>query len=122
MAERLATKKFGVLAMDGPLGPYHEVKPGTVRLASQLQFLIVPVSVVSDPKCVLAGRWDQRELPHPLATVALAVGEPIRIPMGLDQKGLLEWSTFIRTRLEAVDADAEARVRTAVGPRGRKAA
>ncbi|WP_420871207.1 lysophospholipid acyltransferase family protein [Mesorhizobium jarvisii] len=109
IVDRLSATRFGVLAVDGPLGPYHQVKLGTVRLASQLQFLIVPVSVASDPKCVLASRWDQRELPYPLATVALSLGEPIRIPKGLDRKGLLEWSDLIRTRLEAVDADAKAR-------------
>ena len=122
MVERLATKKFGVLAVDGPLGPYHEVKPGTVLLASRLQFMIVPVSVASDPKCVMAGRWDQRELPRPLATVAMSVGEPIRIPRDLDQKALLESLVLVRARLEAVDADAEARVRSAVAFRRRKVA
>lgn len=122
MVERLSATKLGVLAVDGPLGPYHEVKPSTVRLASQLQFLIVPVSVASDPKCVMASRWDQRELPHPLATVGMSVGEPMRIPKGLDRNGLLEWSALIRARLEAADAVAEARVRSTVRFRRRKVA
>jgi lysophospholipid acyltransferase (LPLAT)-like uncharacterized protein len=52
----LQTSKAGALAVDGPHGPFHEVKPGLVKLAADLQLAIVPVSVASRPRIVLTRR------------------------------------------------------------------
>ena len=97
----------GALVLDGPLGPYHDVKSGAVRLASDLGFLLVPVSVASHPKLVMDGRWDKRELPHLFARVVLSVGEPIHVPDHLDSKDILEWRTRLGAALESLDREAE---------------
>ena len=101
-----ASAKLGALAVDGPLGPFHVINAGAVMLASELRLLIVPVSVASSPKMVLARRWDRRELPMPFARVALAVGEPIAVPSGLERQDTAEWAAIIRAALEETDSHA----------------
>ncbi len=94
---------LGALAVDGPLGPFHVVNAGAVTLASELGLLVVPVSVASWPKLVLARRWDRRELPMPFARVALTVGAPIAVPRGLARQETEKWAAKIRTALEETD-------------------
>jgi lysophospholipid acyltransferase (LPLAT)-like uncharacterized protein len=105
----LSAKKTVALAVDGPLGPFHQVKPNLIRLASDMRFLIVPVSVASRPKLVLR-RWDFRELPYPFAKVALSVGEPIRIPGSVGSHVSTDWASVVREALVAADDDAEVRL------------
>ena len=67
------------VTIDGPLGPAGEVKPAFVRLAQRLTWPVVPVSVASRPAFVLKNRWDRLEIPLPLATIQIVIGEPICI-------------------------------------------
>lgn len=103
----LKSTTIGVIVVDGPLGPYHQVKPGVIKLASILGYLIVPVSVTCDPKRVMTERWDKRELPNWHAKVALAVGDPIRIPAGLEVGKIKVWTRKIRFILEKCDQQAD---------------
>lgn len=109
--EALRQVHTGAVAVDGPLGPSHVVRPGLVRLASDLRLVVLPVSVASEPKAVQEARWDRRELPLPFARVALSVGEPIRIPALLADGDIGEWSRRIRQGIFAADEDAERRLR-----------
>lgn len=100
----------GALVLDGPLGPYHDVKSGALRLASDLGFLLVPVSLASHPKLIMAGRWDKRELPHLFAKVVLCVGEPIHVPNHLSGEDISEWGARLRATMEKLDRKAEERL------------
>lgn len=111
MRSALAESPAGAIAVDGPLGPRHDVKRGAVILASELGFALVPVSVASRRKWVLAGRWDRMEIPRPFTTVQLEVGEPIEVPPELDESGLDRWSQRVHEELVALDE----RVARAVG-------
>jgi lysophospholipid acyltransferase (LPLAT)-like uncharacterized protein len=106
----LKTANLGAFAVDGPLGPNHEPKPGAVKLASKLGHLIVPVSMACDGKRVLTKRWDKRELPHWGATVSLAVGDPIRIPAGLRARDIAEWNEKVKVAIDEVDRRAQGRI------------
>lgn len=109
--DTLQLHKSGALAIDGPLGPYHEVKPGAIRLAADLDFLLVPVSVASHPKRTMNNRWDKLELPYPFARVALAVGDPIHVPSGLSRKARSEWRAKLKLALARTDQAAEERLK-----------
>ncbi len=97
MARTLATAPAAGLAVDGPLGPRHEVKRGAIQLAGGLGWCIYPIAVALRPKRVLAGRWDRREIPWPWSRVALVVGEPLEPEREPD---LMTWQRRVGEALE----------------------
>jgi len=99
------------IAVDGPLGPYHAVKPGPVRLASELGFVVVPITFAARRSRVAVGRWDRMEAPRLFTRVVFLLGEPEAVPGGLDEEGVARWTERLRRRLDALDAEAEARAR-----------
>jgi lysophospholipid acyltransferase (LPLAT)-like uncharacterized protein len=72
---------------------------------------IVPMSVASRRKPILRHRWDRLEIPMVFTRVAVTVGQPIRIPPGLSWEEVKLWRTRLHDALEAVDDEAERRVR-----------
>jgi len=80
------------LAADGPLGPYHQIKPRTVELAAHFGFTLLPVEVAANRCWRLKTRWDGMVLPLPFARVALAVGPPLQLPKRLDEAQAAQWA------------------------------
>jgi len=69
------------IAVDGPLGPYHEVKRGAIILSATCAARIVPVSVRVRPAVYLR-RWDRMVLPPPFARFSVCVGRPMHFARG----------------------------------------
>ncbi len=111
MEDALSDSIAAGIAVDGPLGPFHVVKPGVIRLASKLGFYLLPVSVDSRRKTALKNRWDQMELPHLFTTVCLVIGEPVRVPATLDDADTSRWSSRLAQAMESLDARAASLVR-----------
>jgi hypothetical protein len=95
--------QLAALAVDGPLGPAHVVKPGAVRLASELAFAVLPVAAAASRSKVLARRWDRMEIPLPFARLGLVCGEPFHIQAGLPEEEVASWCFRLREGLEAVE-------------------
>ncbi|MBM4094769.1 MAG: DUF374 domain-containing protein [Planctomycetes bacterium] len=85
-----------VLTPDGPRGPRRKVQPGIILLASRTGLPIVPVGV-GFTRAWRFGSWDRFAVPWPFSTVTGFLGEPIRVPMGLDRAGVEQH----RQRVEA---------------------
>src|SRR5690606_38219935 len=68
------------MAVDGPKGPLHQVKPGVFELAKLINGAIVPLGVSADPKFVFKKSWNQAVLPLFFAKVVIYFGEPIMLP------------------------------------------
>jgi hypothetical protein len=73
---------------------------------------LLPVSIAARP-CWTLSTWDRFEIPWPFARVAIAYGEPVRMPRALDGDGLAERqrelaATLLALREEARHALAEA--------------
>jgi lysophospholipid acyltransferase (LPLAT)-like uncharacterized protein len=98
---------LAAMAVDGPVGPYHQPKSGAVRISADLGYRIVPISVDGHPKRVIAKRWDKHELPLPFARVKFVVGEPIDIPRDIEAEQFSHWQNVIREQLLAADKDAQ---------------
>lgn len=111
METALSQVQVAGIAVDGPLGPYHQVKQGVVRLASRLGFLLLPVSVDAHRKCVLKKRWDLMEIPFPFTEVCLVIGDPIAVPTSLRPEGIADCSSQLGQALESLDARASGLVR-----------
>ncbi len=103
----LQTHRTLAIAVDGPLGPYHEVRSGLVFLASRLQLPVVPLSVAARHKIVIRKRWDKMELPLPFSRVLLGAGKPLRIPAALPSDELRTWTEKIQKHIENTDQTIE---------------
>ncbi len=111
MEESLAQSRMAGIAVDGPLGPYHVIKQGVIRLASKLDFLLLPASVDARNKHVMKKRWDLLEIPSLFTRVCLVIGEPIPAPATLEQSEIIACSSQLKDVLESLDARAAALVR-----------
>ncbi len=107
MRRSLALHGNGGIAVDGPLGPYHRVKRGAVKLASELGYLVVPASASARRKRVFRHRWDRLELPGLFTQVGLAVGEPLEVPPGIGTEAAQLLAQELRGALERLDSRAE---------------
>lgn len=107
MEEAMTKFEEGSIAVDGPNGPYHAVKRGAIQVASNLGYLVVPVSVASRRKVVLSHRWDRLEIPSVFTRVSLVIGEPLAVPRQLSPHELPEWAQRLHDVLEDLDARAE---------------
>ncbi len=107
MLEALENHENGGIAVDGPLGPYHKVKRGAIKLASELDYIMVPASVCARRKRVVKYRWDKLELPGLFTTLGFAIGEPMDIPSDLSPDEVKWWAEHLRTTLESLDQRAE---------------
>lgn len=91
------------IAVDGPLGPFHKVKPGALLIASRMSAVLAPLSVSSRPNWIITSRWDRFTVPLPFAKVSLHVGEPVSVPtdLGADHGQLSKIQRCVFERLNS---------------------
>jgi len=75
----------GVIALDGPNGPYHEPKPGIFAIAQKSNSQVVPVGVWYSSKFILKSRWDKYQIPLPFSKIVILIGAPILAPEKMDE-------------------------------------
>lgn len=64
------------MAVDGPKGPLHQVKPGVFELSRLARAAVVPVGVATSRAIVFQKSWNKAVLPKPFARVVVYFGEP----------------------------------------------
>ncbi len=52
-----------LIAVDGPEGPAHQVRPGAVLMAKRSGAMLVPMAVTSNRRVNLVHRWDKQMIP-----------------------------------------------------------
>lgn len=62
------------VAVDGPKGPYHKVKPGVFEISRMTGARIFPIRVVCDRAFVFEKSWNKSFLPKPFATLVVVWG------------------------------------------------
>lgn len=65
------------IAVDGPKGPIHQVKPGVFELAFKTQARIVPVGVAVSKAYIFKKSWNKAQLPLPFSRVVVFFAPPI---------------------------------------------
>lgn len=103
MRQALAGAGVCGIAVDGPLGPYHLVKRGPIRLASELGFRIVPITFAAGRSRIATERWDRMEVPRLFSRVVFVLGEPLEVPAGLDAEGVEAWAARLGATLKELD-------------------
>jgi len=106
MRRALMSRRPGAIAVDGPLGPYHVVKPGVIQLASRTGCALVPVSSASRHAWIRKRRWDRMERPLPFTRVAVVLGPPLHVPRDLSYREVAGSQDRLREALEAADRTA----------------
>jgi hypothetical protein len=110
MYEVLVTRKTSlVITPDGPTGPLHEFKTGTIMLARMTKAPIILVAYAARP-CIRWRSWDRFILPLPFARVAIAVDEPYRVPAGVGVDDLGPVRQELEARMARLVAEVEAQV------------
>ncbi|MEP6885738.1 MAG: lysophospholipid acyltransferase family protein [Gammaproteobacteria bacterium] len=94
------------ITADGPRGPPWKFKPGAVLLAQMSGRPIIPLSYAASHAWKV--KWDRFVIPWPLSRVAIAIGEPVYVPKGLDAAGLERLQLEMEQRLRAAFEQARA--------------
>jgi hypothetical protein len=77
MMKALREGYFAVINVDGPRGPYKNVKPGAIEIARRCGVPMVPLVARASHEFSLKRSWDRFRIPMPLARVAIIYGKPI---------------------------------------------
>lgn len=90
--------RIGVITVDGPRGPRHQVKDGAVYLAQRAGALLFPVRSRPRRMHVFDHSWDKFQLPMPFCRCPVYFGEPLEFPSA---KLTAETLAFESARLQA---------------------
>ena len=93
------------ITMDGPKGPRHVAKPGSLALAVKKNAVIIPTSGTSTRTKTFTDSWDRYQIPKPLGTVHVRYGEPIVLDasMSVDEVAQLVGDAVIKLERELDD-------------------
>ena len=104
---QLADHDILAFASDGPLGPYRELAPGGIFLASKLQLPIVLLGVGYDRPWRMSS-WDHFAVPRPFSRGRLISSPMIPIPKRLSRFDLENYRKKLETLLTQLTEKAEA--------------
>ncbi len=108
------------LAVDGPKGPIHEVKPGVIYLAKKTGAPVIPVLTSAKPSIVMKKAWDRYMLPVPFAKAVILFGEPIYFDVNMDQGSMERDSQRLRDIMLSLQEEADGMVGLKKGERARR--
>lgn len=63
------------IAVDGPRGPYGDVKEGIIRISEKTKCPIIPIAVLPNSYWEFSKAWNKPRLPKPFAKVRVLIGE-----------------------------------------------
>jgi len=71
--------------LDGPRGPAKQAQAGAIWLAGATGSPVLPFHIEADRQWTLRS-WDRTQIPKPFSAMALAIGAPIDVPAGADER------------------------------------
>ncbi|MBN2720976.1 MAG: lysophospholipid acyltransferase family protein [Proteobacteria bacterium] len=98
------------LAVDGPKGPIHEVKPGAVYLAKKEKIPILPMTASASPCRILRKAWDHHLIPLPSSRGAVVIGEPVYFDDDMKEEAIARDCGIMRDVLLGLQARADGMV------------
>jgi lysophospholipid acyltransferase (LPLAT)-like uncharacterized protein len=88
--------------VDGPRGPARVAQPGAVWLAGATARPILPFHIEASSAWT-ARSWDGSQVPKPRASLAIAIGAPMRVPADLDEPGIDAHRARLQQALETLE-------------------
>jgi len=98
------------LAVDGPKGPIHEVKPGAVYLAKREKIPILPMTASARPCRILRKAWDHHLIPMPFSRGAVIIGDPVFFDDDMKEEAIARDCGILRDVLLRLQARADGMV------------
>ena len=95
-----------LIAVDGPTGPIHKIKPGVIYLAKKTNAVIIPVTYSARPAKIL-NSWDRYVLPKPFAKAVLVFGDPFSPSHSVDDDILKKECHLLETSLKKMTQKAD---------------
>lgn len=108
MARLLKKGEVTSMTLDGPRGPYHVAKPGTVLLAQRVGATILAVGARYG-SCLRLKNWDRFEIPLPFSRAVVVTSEPFAIPPEMPAEA---GTRLLAEKLEECESIAERRLQT----------
>lgn len=93
--------------VDGPRGPLHKVKTGTIYLASKTGSAIIPLSSRAKCRHIFNKAWDKYELPKPFSSAVVVLGDPIEVPPNATEQVINEKVKELESVLNDLTAKAD---------------
>jgi lysophospholipid acyltransferase (LPLAT)-like uncharacterized protein len=87
---RMKNGACGCMLPDGPTGPRHHFKPGTLMLAQQSESYLVATTFAAKG-CWRLKSWDKFVIPKPFTRCVLVYSNPIQIPRDLSADEAETW-------------------------------
>jgi len=107
MVKAVRSGRIGAFAVDGPRGPYGEVKEGVVYVAKKLGVPVVPVMISARPSLVFKSSWDRFMLPMPFSKAVVVFGSPMMLDGDMAEESMRKDCQRIRDELEALEKEAD---------------
>ena len=99
---------------DGPRGPRHRVKMGTIYLAQRTGAPIVPVVIGFSRVWELAS-WDRFRIPKPFSRGTAMMGTPLHVPADADEATLQRFKRRLEKAINDLEAEADIMVNAECG-------
>lgn len=81
MIDRVNEGQNVAIMVDGPVGPYHDIKNGVIKVAKHTGGAIIPMIWYSPSKTLLKlPTWDKFRIPMGFTKIVNLYGEPIYVP------------------------------------------
>ena len=93
-------------------GPNRQVKQGAIRLASDLNYMLVPASVYTKSKKIVERRWDKMEIPKPFTSIGLSMGKPMEVPADISKTQIRNLMVELFETLENLEVRASDLIET----------
>ncbi|MFH1734488.1 MAG: lysophospholipid acyltransferase family protein [bacterium] len=98
---------IGAMLPDGPRGPRHHLKYGTLFLSSKAQCPIIPITFAA-VSCWRFGSWDRMVIPKPFSRCVLVYGDAMQVPAEIPEDKVEEERLKIETAMIDLVKQAEA--------------
>ena len=106
MIDRVNEGQNVAIMVDGPVGPYHDIKNGVIKVAKHTGGAIIPMIWYSPSKTLLKlPTWDKFRIPMGFTKIVNLYGEPIYVP----EDSTPEDDKKIREQLKQALLDLEAK-------------
>lgn len=106
MLKALRAGNICCILPDGPTGPRHVIKSGTLILAMRAGCPILPITFAAHHPIVLRS-WDRFTLWRPFSRLCLMYGEPFRVPAGLNAEQLETFRLEAQRRMQQLEEEAD---------------
>lgn len=110
MKREMAAGHPAAFTLDGPGGPAGVAQPGALWLAKATGNPVLPFHLEASRYWTVKS-WDRTQIPKPLATVSLAIGEPLFVSADADDAAVEEARIRLEERLRTLEGRARAMLR-----------